>query len=128
MRSKAEQQLYISYKSRYIIRRQRASIKAAFQHIRNPNHPISNNDLINYSFHLSLIVELMVDPKIAHYGQRVLHLVIRYLDYRKVRNGKKTILRNHWEFNQVQHQLKWIRTERNSVMEKDPDQMGQGGL
>src|SRR5262245_16563430 len=73
----------LTYLQKKHIQRQRKSIKEAFRHLKDPNRPIKNEELINYSFQLSTIIDLTLDPLTAKYGRKVLDYINRYIDYRR---------------------------------------------
>ena len=93
LKKKSQRNIFeLTYLQKKQIQRQRRTIKEAFNHIKDPNQPILNEELINYSFQLGTSIELTLDPPTAKYGRKTLDIVDRYIDYR--RNGLKPVPSN----------------------------------
>ena len=71
-----------TYNDRYQIRRQRRTIRSIYNHLKDPQRHISNQDLSDYAYHLSTIIDITTDPKTARLGERILLLVRRYIRHR----------------------------------------------
>ena|ERR1043165_3536271 len=74
--------LTLTYHNQYQIRRQRQTIRNIYNHLKHPQRPVSNQDLSNFAYHLSTIIDIITDPKTARVGEKVLLLVRRYIQYR----------------------------------------------
>ena len=68
-----------TYHNRYQIRRQRQTIRNIYNHLKHLQQPVSNQDLSNFAYYLSTIIDITTDPKTARVGERVLLLVRRYI-------------------------------------------------
>ena len=68
-----------TYNNRYQIRRQRRTICSIYNHLRDPQRHISNQDLSDYAYHFSTIIDITTDPKTARVGERVLLLIRGYI-------------------------------------------------
>src|SRR5262245_20322008 len=84
------------YKQKQIIRRQKRSISDIFNHLKHPERPISDEELINYSFHLSAIAELTVEGKIARAANKCLEITQRFINHRKLNRGQLKKVKNYW--------------------------------
>src|SRR5262245_27334014 len=99
----------LTYLQKRHIQRQRKSIKEAFRHLKHPSRPIKNEELINYSFQLSTISDLTLDPPTAKYSRKVLDLINRYIDYRRGQPKKQ------WNQNSTSKLSKESKKEKPST-------------
>jgi hypothetical protein len=88
-----------TYNDRYQIRRQRRTIRSIYNHLKDPQRHISNQDLSDYAYHLSTIIDITTDPKTARLRERILLLVRRYIRYRtnrppRIRYGSEIVSEN----------------------------------
>ena len=71
-----------SFKQKYIIRKQRQTIRNILDHIKHPTRKVTNSDLKEYLYHLGTIIDITSDIKIARAAKKVVDIVRRYLKYR----------------------------------------------
>src|ERR1044071_2554880 len=71
-----------SFKQKYIIRKQRQTIRNILNHIKHPTRKISNHNLKEYLYHLGAIIDITADGKTARAAEKVTELTRRYLKYR----------------------------------------------
>ena len=88
-----------TYHNQYQIRRQRQTIRNIYNHLKHPQRPVSNQDLSNFAYHLSTIIDITIDTKTAKVGEKVLILVKRYIRHQtrrrpRVQYGSKIISRD----------------------------------
>ena len=74
-----------SFKQKYIIRKQRQTIRKILDHVKHPRRKITNADLKDYLYHLGIIIDITSDLKTARAAEKIADIVQRYLKYR-VRN------------------------------------------
>ena len=82
-----------SFKQKYIIRKQRQTIKKILNHIKHPTRKIDNNDLKEYLYHLGAIIDITSDIKTARAAEKVAEIVRRYLKYRVKNQPSRFIIR-----------------------------------
>src|ERR1043165_5336186 len=77
-----------TYHNHYQIRKYNQPIKNIYQHLKHPQHPVTNQDLSNFAYHLSTIIEITTDPKTARVREKILNLVRKYIEYRTGRRNR----------------------------------------
>ena len=82
-----------SFKQKYIIRKQRQTIKKALNHIKHPTRQVTNKDLQDYMYHLGCIVDITSDIKTARAAEKVIGIVRKYLKYRVQKQPSKFTIR-----------------------------------
>src|ERR1043165_6919311 len=71
------------YLQKYQIRKQRQTIKAALDHVKDYKKPLSQDELVNYRFQIDAICDLTLDSKTAIGAHRVRNILDRYIQYNK---------------------------------------------
>ena len=71
-----------SFKQKYIIRKQRQTIKNCLDHIKHPTRKVTNTELRDYLYHLGAIINITADSKTARAAEKVTEIVRRYLKHR----------------------------------------------
>ena len=71
-----------SFKQKYIIRKQRQTIRNILDHIKHPIKRVTNAELKEYLYHLGAIINITADIKTARAAEKVTEIVRRYLKYR----------------------------------------------
>ena len=82
-----------SFKQKYIIRKQRQTIKNCLDHIKHPTRKVTNRELREYLYHLGTIMNVTADLKTARAAEKVLEIVRRYLKYRVQKQPSKFIIK-----------------------------------
>src|ERR1043166_3041671 len=75
--------LAYTYLQKHQIRRQRQTIKAALDHVKDYKRLLSQDELVNYRFQIDAICNLTLDPKMAISAHRVRDILDRYIQYNK---------------------------------------------
>ena len=71
----------VTYRNKYQIKQQRATILKAYNHLKDPKRQISVQQLQDYLYHLGLIINLTSSPSTARNANKVAGFIRRYLEH-----------------------------------------------
>ena len=75
--------LAYTYLQKHQIRRQRQTVKAALDHVKDYKRPLSQDKLVNYQFQIDTICDLTLDFKITISVHKVRNILDKYIQYNK---------------------------------------------